>query len=318
MSNNTNDNEVAEIIKKNYEKMNQMMVEEMMIASKHNGLTGNYREEMWMKFFRSIIPQKFSMAQGVILIDSEGNASNEVDIAVFDEQYTPYVFQYNTLKFIPIEAVAVVIECKSTSLNENKLRDWSEKIDDLLKPSPTGIARMATGYSIGLTNSILKRTRPIKILATIKQYTKDACSNNHEVIEKIEDYFDFIIYEEKKFDKFEFIVKVPNEDKSLHWWGKTLNEGIKIEGNDDGLELLNKDKILENDIATNTFLKFDNQNRLTNTLKDLRIDGNDLLSLNLQLNQLLMLLNNPMLFPHYAYAKLFRGEVSAQKAKDAE
>jgi hypothetical protein len=287
MSNNTNDNEVAEIIKKNYAKMNQMMVEEMLIASKHNGLTGNYREEMWMKFFRSIIPQKFSMAQGVILIDSEGNASNEVDIAVFDEQYTPYVFQFNTLKFIPIEAVAVVIECKSTSLNKNKLREWSKKIDNL-KPSPTGIARMATGYSIGLTNSIQKRTRPIKILATMKQYTKDASSNNHEVIEKIKVYFDFIIYEEKKSNERMFTVVVPNEGKSLNWWGKTLNEGIKIEENDDGLELQHKEKIPEN---VNTYYKFLDikQNRLTNTLEDLRIEGNDLLSLNLQLNQLLML-----------------------------
>ncbi|MFC7561502.1 hypothetical protein ACFQY3_24870 [Paenibacillus farraposensis] len=30
------------------------------------------------------------------------------------------------------------------------------------------------------------------------------------------------------------------------------------------------------------------------------------MTLNFQLNQLLMLLNNPMLFPHFAYAKAFR------------
>ena len=31
----------------------------------------------------------------------------------------------------------------------------------------------------------------------------------------------------------------------------------------------------------------------------------NLLTLNLQLNQLLMLINNPMLFPHIAYAEMF-------------
>lgn len=47
-------------------------------------------------------------------------------------------------------------------------------------------------------------------------------------------------------------------------------------------------------------------NECTSTLAELKIEGNYLLSLNLQLNQLLMLINNPMLFPHFAYAKIFR------------
>ncbi|MEH7643312.1 hypothetical protein V7198_16650, partial [Bacillus pumilus] len=47
-----------------------------------------------------------------------------------------------------------------------------------------------------------------------------------------------------------------------------------------------------------------------NKLSDLRIDGYDLLTLNFQLNQLLMLINNPMFFPHYAYAKLFQKQIT--------
>ena len=41
------------------------------------------------------------------------------------------------------------------------------------------------------------------------------------------------------------------------------------------------------------------------TLTDLEIEGNPFLSLNLQLNQLIMLINNPMLFPHLAYTERF-------------
>jgi len=48
---------------------------------------------------------------------------------------------------------------------------------------------------------------------------------------------------------------------------------------------------------------------LNRTLSEYKITYQDqpvsLLSLNLQLNQLLMLINNPMLFPHNAYAKMF-------------
>jgi len=288
-------------IHENYRYMNQMMVEEMDIVSQHNGLTGNYREEMWIKFFRSIIPQKFSLAQGVMIIDSTGNVSKEVDIAVFDEQYTPYVFQYNTLKFIPIEAVVIAIECKSTSLNNEMLRAWAKSIDNL-STCRSGITRMVTGYMTGLTNGMQVKTRPIKILACIKD-DKDK-STTEERKEELGDDFDFIIQEQNKF----FQVSVKHKKKSLGWWGKRLNgtgEENKLKLSRGSGETLIDEKLLRE----HPELEIDSVDEkliyLTNTLENLEVKDNPLLSLNLQLNQLLMLLNNPMLFPHFAYAKMF-------------
>lgn len=307
---NQKNNKVFFRIHENYKYMNQMMVEEMDIASEHNGITGNYREEMWIKFFRSIIPQKFSLAQGVIIIDSYGNVSKEVDIAVFDEQYTPYVFQYNTLKFIPIEAVVIAIECKSTNLKDGKLQKWAEKIEEL-KPRRSGIARMVNGYVSGLTNWTQIKTKPIKILACIKNNKNGKTLDERK--ESLGDYFDFIIQEQNK--TFEIAVK--NEDKSLGWWGNRLN-GKDLE---DKLELKGcsvetlggEEKILKE--YPELKLKFDETVYLTNTLEDLRVEGNSLLSLNLQLNQLLMLVNNPMLFPHFAYAKRFKEVIEKEGKK---
>lgn len=54
------------------------MASEIELASIHNGITGSYREEMWMEFFRSIIPLKYSLAQGAIIIDSQGESSREM------------------------------------------------------------------------------------------------------------------------------------------------------------------------------------------------------------------------------------------------
>ena len=124
-----NTKDIYQLILENYENMNTMMKNELNMRSEHGGSTGNYREEMWMKFFRGIIPMKFAMAQGVLIIDSYGNVSREVDIAVFDETYSPYLFQYNSLKVIPIEAVAIVIECKSTTYDG--LEKWCDKIAKL-------------------------------------------------------------------------------------------------------------------------------------------------------------------------------------------
>ena len=83
------------------------------------------------KCSKSIVPKKFVIEQSVFIIDSKGNVSNEVDLAIFDEMYTPYVFRYGEIKFIPIEAVVAVVECKSTSMDEKLLENWINSIEQL-------------------------------------------------------------------------------------------------------------------------------------------------------------------------------------------
>lgn len=298
-------------IEKNYRCLNQMMVEEIDLASSHGGVTGHYREEMWMNFFRSIIPLKYSLAQGVIIIDSNRKRSREVDIAIYDEQYTPYVFQYNTLRFIPIEAVAVAIECKSEKWDEDGLKGWAESIMKL-ESCASGIARIVSGYSIGVTSVTQKRTRPILILASNFQRVEEVAIR--ENVERIKDTFDFILLKQSeagsKGQKREFQLIVGNEDRKLSWWASKLNgtkeaEGLAIDPNGKYAEVINK--AVKNKDGGCEVLKFsDDFKNLQNTLEDLRVPNNTLLTLNFQLNQLLMLLNNPMLFPHLAYAKAFR------------
>lgn len=308
MTNAADTEEVFERIYHNYNHMNQMMVEEMELASRHDGLTGNYREEMWMKFFRSILPHKFSLAQGVMVIDSEKRVSKEVDIAVFDEQYTPYVFQYNTLKFIPIEAVVMVIECKSTSPDIGGLREWAKAMDRL-EAKPSGMARIVQGYATGITNFTQQRTCPIKVLACTKQSATEQPLLS--IQEDLKDHFDFMIQKKRDGTDRRFEVLIPNADKTLQWWGDRLNRGIRNNQESGGLPL----QFITKELAGSTQspeLKFDDNLRLTNTLQDLKIHDNPLLSLNLQLNQLLMLINNPMLFPHFAYARAFN-EIAHRK-----
>lgn len=321
----------------NYDHMNRMIVEELEIATEHSTLTGDYREQTWLDLFRRIIPKKYSLAQGVMIIDSFEGISKEVDIAVYDEQYTPYIFQYNTLKFIPIEAVAVVIECKSTGWEEEKLKSWSEAIDSLV-PKSSGIARMFNGYVCGITNEVQKRTRPIKILAAIKTYAKEGTAEN--IKNKFKENFDFIIMEKEEKDSGDkkesknktLEILINNAEESLGWWGKELNSVDEDKNDKDKLLKLerlsvypkksgeqntseqntgeqntSKQNIEEKLSYTEEYpeLNFEKNYYSQVTLENLKIKNNPLLSLNFQLNQLLMLLNNPMLFPHYAYAKRF-------------
>jgi len=322
---------VIEKIKENYNRLNKSMIEEINLSSTHGGLSGSFREESWVKFFRNIIPKKFSLAQGVMIIDSNGKISREVDIAIFDESYTPYIFNYNSLKFIPIEAVACVIESKSKIKNEKDIKDslkkWARKIDEL-EANPTGISRVIQGLAIGLTNENQQRTHPLKILVSL--YDKSSKTEETTFLTEMGESFDIIIYSVDGGKKFE--LSIPNEEKDLGWWNRRLNNYSEevIEKENEGVELVqskDRDKVFKRNLFEN-FIKennkkenrrclgFNEKGMLTNTLKDLEITDNEILSLTLQLNQLLMLINNPMMFPHFAYAKLFGAGIPGVKKKD--
>ena len=235
--------ETKEVFKKiyeNYNSLNSKMVEEIELASIHDTITGNYREEMWMNFFRSIIPKKYCLAQGVMIIDSYGRVSKEVDIAVYDEQYTPYVFQYNTLKFIPIEAVSVVIECKSTSLNKAKLVSWANSISKL-ETNQRGLARFAQGYTSGMGSSTQKRTQPVKILVTMHNITEKNDRKNLKY--DLNNLFDLIVAKSSLKEGQKFNILIKNKDKSLLWWGERLN-GVNPKDNARNMDVIKEWKKL--------------------------------------------------------------------------
>lgn len=111
------------------------------------------------------------MKDPVFIIDSYGHGSNEVDSAIFDEQYTPYILRYGTLKFIPIEAV--VIECKSRYIDKKGLLNWSNSINNL-RTSFNSVTRMANKIvmnnekDINISTMTQTSTRPIKILCFVR------------------------------------------------------------------------------------------------------------------------------------------------------
>ena len=169
---------VIKEIKMNYEKMEKSIVEELFITVNNHHLTaGTFREKVWKELFESIIPKKFTIEQGAFLIDTKGNVSNETDLVIFDEQYIPYVLKNKNIKFIPIEAVLLVVQCKSTVMKSNDIKKWEKSIDKL-KTNGSGIAGTATP-AVLMANGI-REIKPLKVICglfdknvKIENYTSD-------------------------------------------------------------------------------------------------------------------------------------------------
>lgn len=274
-----------EKIVENYVQNEKTLVKQLHFDACHPTAIGGFREDIWRSMFEQIVPKKFKIEQSVFIIDSHGQVSKEVDLAIFDETYTPYIFRYGRLKFLPIEAVAVVVECKSSSQDQERLKEWAQSIEDL-KTSRRSRTRIISGIVLGEEKESVSQsaTRPLRIFC---------CLNNTDVkggLQSGDPLFDFIIRALADDER----LKIEMDEKSLLDWHIALNHaGCKdIQAKDKKTaEIQNRDKL-----ARETLKKYEV------TRKDKPVS---LLTFNLQLNQLLMLINNPMLFPHIAYAEMF-------------
>nr|WP_303246062.1 DUF6602 domain-containing protein [Methylomagnum ishizawai] len=57
------------------------------------------------------MPQRYQAASAHV-VDSQGKFSEQIDVVVFDRQYSPFIFNYQGQKIIPAESVYGVFEAK--------------------------------------------------------------------------------------------------------------------------------------------------------------------------------------------------------------
>lgn len=152
---------------------------------------------------RGLIPKKFVVERSVFLIDAKDNVSMEADLVIMDEMYTPYIFRYGSIKFIPIEAVAAVIQCKSTSVDKKSPGEWAESIK-ILRTSERAVARLATMFSTGpvLTQP---STRPILILCALKT----------EISNELKELFDIVLLAVKANQILKIVISMCGLIRSL-------------------------------------------------------------------------------------------------------
>ena len=272
-----------EKIVENYVQNEKTLVKQLHFDACHPTAIGGFREDIWRSMFEQIVPKKFKIEQSVFIIDSHGQVSKEVDLAIFDETYTPYIFRYGRLKFLPIEAVAVVVECKSSGQNQDRLKEWAQSIEDL-KTSRKSFARMFSNIVAGEKGiaGTQSSTRPLRIFCCLNKSVIDRRLLSEAPL------FDFVVRALADKERLE----IEMNPKSLQHWYIALNHaGRKFE------DVMDDKDSFKGEVLQGIDLEKYKVSKANKSVS--------LLTFNLQLNQLLMLINNPMLFPHIAYAEMF-------------
>lgn len=91
--------------------MLKMQLEMSNTSITHNGTMGDVNEKHFIEMIRKYLPDRYVVDTGIV-IDSNGKTSDQIDVVIFDNQYTPTLLDQQNHRFIPAESVYAVFEVK--------------------------------------------------------------------------------------------------------------------------------------------------------------------------------------------------------------
>jgi hypothetical protein len=80
----------------------------------HPGTKGDASEAVWLELLQNYLPARYR-ADTAHVVDSEGKFSEQIDVVVYDRQYSPFILTFQGQKIIPAESVYAVFEAKQTA-----------------------------------------------------------------------------------------------------------------------------------------------------------------------------------------------------------
>ncbi len=92
----------------------------------HSASKGEVNESHFIGVLRRYLPNRYAVDRG-IAIDSTGATSDQLDVVIYDRQYTPVLMDQEDHRYIPAEAIYAVLEAKPT-VNKTTLEYAGDKL----------------------------------------------------------------------------------------------------------------------------------------------------------------------------------------------
>lgn len=145
----------------------------------HPGSKGDALENAWIEWLRKYLPSRYCVDKAIV-IDHEGNTSQQMDIVIYDNWYTPFIFNQNGFYYIPAEGVYAVFEVKPDikgNVGEKSYIEYAgEKIESVRK-----LKREAASF---INGGIKLSPRPLtKVVGGILCSTNTFTHKNNDTIE---------------------------------------------------------------------------------------------------------------------------------------
>lgn len=80
-------------------------------AISHPTSKGDDSENNWQRWFVEYLPERYRVGKAFV-VDSKGMISEQIDLVIYDRQYSPFLFKHAGAIYIPAESVYAVFEVK--------------------------------------------------------------------------------------------------------------------------------------------------------------------------------------------------------------
>ncbi|WP_332028018.1 DUF6602 domain-containing protein [Kaistella sp.] len=153
----------------------------------HPGSKGDALENAWIEWLRKYLPNRYSVDKAIV-IDHEGNTSHQIDIVIYDNWFTPFIFSQNGFHYIPAEGVYAVFEVKpdlkgsvkneKTGKSQTYIEYAGDKIESVRVLKRTSTKMINSGADVParpltkILGGILTSTNDIKRISTIENHLK--------------------------------------------------------------------------------------------------------------------------------------------------
>jgi hypothetical protein len=125
----------------------------------HPTTKGDASELNWKEWLETYIPKRYQVDKAFV-IDSNNRFSQQLDLVIYDRQYSPFVFNQDGAIYIPAESVYAIFEVKQ-EFNKENLEYAGEKIKSVRTLNRTSAPIVHAG------GRILDPKPPLKILGGI-------------------------------------------------------------------------------------------------------------------------------------------------------
>lgn len=103
----------------------------------HPVTKGDASEGVWLELLKTYLPQRYQAAKATV-VDSAGSFSDQIDVVVFDRQYSPFIFHFEGQTVIPAESVYAVFEAKQ-SINAAQVGYARDKVSSVRRLHRTSL-----------------------------------------------------------------------------------------------------------------------------------------------------------------------------------
>jgi hypothetical protein len=147
----------------------------------HPGTKGDASELHWLNMLRNYLPERYAVDKAFVL-DCDGRLSDQIDLIIYDRQYSPFLFNENLVRYIPAESVYAVLEVRQ-EIDAGVVKYAGEKVASVRRlrrtsaPIPHaggtyeakepghiigGVLTLGSGWSASLGNSFIEFLAELK------------------------------------------------------------------------------------------------------------------------------------------------------------